>query len=117
MIGRITDFLASRKPRREKDTCRALFASTLIISVSTTKMTNRKNRLIIIRVDNEQHARIFNNAKAKGFSTVSSYLRTLALEYNLASDFKIQENNKLLKEIITLIKGNETLRNSSDHST
>lgn len=80
-------------------------------------MASRKNRLIIIRVDNEQHARIFNNAKAKGFSTVSGYLRTLALEYNLASDFKIQENNKLLKEIIAHLKGSEVQKSSLDHST
>ena len=38
------------------------------------------NKSIIVRVTKTQHERIKNDAHAKGFTTIASYIRSLALE-------------------------------------
>lgn len=50
-----------------------------------------KNKTIQIRVTKNQHERISNNAKAKGFVTISAYLRDLALNSDSNIERKIDE--------------------------
>jgi len=52
-------------------------------------MTN--NKVVITRVTKNQHERIKINAQAKGFKSVSDYLRTLALEKDLIFEKKFNE--------------------------
>ena len=70
-----------------------------------------KVRLIQFRVTSAQHERLFNNAQAKGFKTVSEFLRFIGLEKDLFTQKAIaetnkttQENNKLLKKIFKILE-------------
>jgi len=63
-----------------------------------------KNRIINFRVTNEQYERIKNNTNAYGYITMASYLRYLALEKSMLIDNKIIENNRLIKEILGILK-------------
>ena len=56
-----------------------------------------------IRVTNNQFDRIKLNAQAKGFKTVSDYVRSLCLEHNSCIEKKIIENNEILKAIIKFL--------------
>ncbi|MBL7055037.1 hypothetical protein ISS05_04735 [Candidatus Woesearchaeota archaeon] len=47
-------------------------------------MVNQK--CLMVRLTRNQHERIRMNAEAKGYKTLSDYIRTLALEHDL--DFK-----------------------------
>jgi len=49
-----------------------------------------------IRVTRNQLERIKTNAQAKGFRSVSSYVRYLSLEYNLRVENTIFETNKII---------------------
>lgn len=62
-----------------------------------------KNKMLRIRVTNDQFERIKNNTDVYGYSTISSYIRSLSLERNLLIENKIIENNKLIKEILIKI--------------
>lgn len=62
------------------------------------------NRMIKFRVTENQYERILNNTSAYGHATISSYLRSLALERNLVIENKILETNKIIKEILENIK-------------
>ena len=55
------------------------------------------NRMILIRVTRNQAERIRNNAHAKGFKTVSAYIRSIALEHDLQFD---QKFNRLYETIL-----------------
>lgn len=50
-----------------------------------------KNGVIIVRVTKTQYERVRNNAEAKGYKTISSYIRALALEYDLNFEKKFSE--------------------------
>lgn len=63
-----------------------------------------KNIILQIRVTRDQLDRIKLNAQAKGFNGVAGYIRYTCLEYNQHAEAKIIENNKILKEIIGIIK-------------
>lgn len=63
-----------------------------------------KNRIIKFRVSNQQYERILNNKEVYGHVTMASYLRSLALERNIVIENKIIENNRLIKEILDIIK-------------
>ena len=81
-------------------------------------MVNTK--VIIARVTKNQHERIKINAQAKGFKTISNYIRALALEKDMVFDQKFDElydkiinnsesdkgnnknNNKLLMDFIII---------------
>ena len=52
------------------------------------KIKMPRNNFIIIRVTRNQHDRIKNNASAKGYKTISAYLRSLALEHDLSFNRK-----------------------------
>jgi len=65
------------------------------IKYKKREMTNSK--YLFIRVTKIQHERIRNNAEAKGFKTISSYIRTIALEYDLNSQKKIDEMYEIIK--------------------
>lgn len=63
-----------------------------------------KNKQLIIRVTNDQFDRIRLNAQAKGFKTITGYIRYTCLEHNQNVESKILENNKILKELAEVIK-------------
>lgn len=63
-----------------------------------------KNRIINFRVTSNQYESILNNKEAHGYPTITSYLISLALEKNILVDTKIMENNKMIKEILNLLK-------------
>lgn len=50
-----------------------------------------KTRLIQFRVSRIEHERIYNNARAKGFMTISGYLRHLALNRDLIFEKKFDK--------------------------
>ncbi|MFH1917088.1 MAG: hypothetical protein ABIJ21_07540 [Nanoarchaeota archaeon] len=66
-----------------------------------------KNRVIMIRVTNTQYERIVNNALAKGYKTISDYVRNSILGFDLLTETKIQkmfevivENKEKIREVI-----------------
>ncbi len=62
------------------------------------------NRIIKFRVTRDQYEKILFNTENYGHTTISSYLRSLALERNIVIENKIIENNKLIKEILEALK-------------
>jgi len=55
-------------------------------------------RLLVVRLTKNQKERIKVNAEAKGYKTISSYIRALALEQNMNFEDKFNEMyNKLIK--------------------
>ena len=52
-------------------------------------MTN--NRRLVVRLTRSQHDRVKNNAEAKGYKTISSYIRAIALEYDLGFEKRLNE--------------------------
>jgi len=50
-----------------------------------------KNRCLRVKVTTNQHERIKVNAQAKGFKTISDYIRSLALDKDMAFDHKFNE--------------------------
>jgi len=58
-----------------------------------------QSRDIRVRVTKDQLDRIKLNAQAKGFKSISSYMRYLCLEYNQHVESKIIETNKILKQM------------------
>ena len=61
-------------------------------------------RRIDFRVSRNDYERIVNNTKAKGHATLSSYLRSLALEKDLFIEGKILETNSLIKKILQILE-------------
>ena len=53
------------------------------------KMTNK--RRLVVRLTRSQHDRVKNNAEAKGYKTISSYIRAIALEHDLGFENKVNE--------------------------
>ena len=49
------------------------------------------NHRIVVRVTKSQLERIKNNTEATGYSTISAYLRSLALEHDSTTQAKIHE--------------------------
>ena len=57
------------------------------------------NRTVMVRVTRDQHDRIKLNAIAKGYKTISQYIRHLALDKDMAFEKKFNElYNKLVKD-------------------
>jgi len=56
-------------------------------------------RTIQIRVTPEQHQRIKNKAQSKGYATVSSYVRALALEKDLLFEQRFEELYHTIKSL------------------
>ena len=50
-----------------------------------------KTRLIQFRVSRLEHERIYNNARAKGFRTISGYIRHIALNRDLVFEKMFNE--------------------------
>ena len=69
----------------------------------------KKNTRISFRVDRTQHERLKNNATAKGYLTISDYLRNISLDKDLHWEKKIYEIHSLLLDISNKIKKNEFL--------
>jgi len=63
-----------------------------------------KNKEIRIRLTSNQLDRVKMNMQAKGFTTLSGYMRYLCLEYSQFVEDRILENNKILKELVNLIR-------------
>ena len=55
-----------------------------------------KTKHIQIRVTPEQHERIRNKAQAKGFKSVSSFIRDLLLEKDMLFEQKFNEIHKII---------------------
>ena len=62
------------------------------------------NRRIDFRVSRNDYERIINNAQAKGYATVSAYLRSIALEKDLFLESKVIETNNNVKKILQLLE-------------
>jgi len=62
-----------------------------------------RNTEVRMRITNDQLDRIKMGMQAKGFKTLSGYMRYLCLEYNQYLEAKILENNKILKEIVKIL--------------
>lgn len=54
------------------------------------------NHAILIRVTKNQHERIKNNAHARGYRTVSAYIRSLTLEHALHFEVKFDRLYQML---------------------
>jgi len=52
-------------------------------------MTNHK--YLFVRITKNQHERIKINAEAKGFKTISGYIRSLALEKDIVFEKRFDE--------------------------
>ena len=63
-----------------------------------------KNRIVKFRVSSQQYEKILNNKQVRGYVTIASFLRDLALEKNFFIEEKLIENNKMTKEILDLLK-------------
>jgi hypothetical protein len=49
-----------------------------------------KNRVIIVRVTKSQYERVVANAEAKGHKTISAYVRSSVLGFDLLTEARIQ---------------------------
>ena len=54
-------------------------------------MQKAKRRSLAVRLTKNQHERVETNAQTKGFKTLSSYIRSLALEKDIVFDKKFDE--------------------------
>jgi hypothetical protein len=63
-----------------------------------------KNHVIIVRVSKSQKDRIEDNAKAKGFKTISGYVRDLALRYDSPLEKKVCEIHSKLSVVEDYLK-------------
>ena len=54
-----------------------------------SNMTNRK--CLVVRLTKNQHERLRSNAEAKGYKTLSSYVRAVTLEHDLSLQKKLDE--------------------------
>lgn len=59
-----------------------------------------KTKLLQIRLSANEYERIRNNTHAKGYSTIASYLRAVALEKDLFTETKIAEIHQMMKQIL-----------------
>jgi len=64
----------------------------------------RLTRDLRIRVSKDQYDRIINNMQSKNYKTLAHYVRDMSLGKGLFSENIILENNKLLKEILQILK-------------
>ena len=58
-------------------------------------------RSLIVKLTKNQHDRLKNNAEAKGYKTISSYIRAVTLEHDLSFEEKFDELYN------TLVNGNQ----------
>lgn len=70
-------------------------------------MPNQK--CLVVRLTKGQHERIKNNAEIKGYSTISSYIRSIALVNSLNFEMKINEVHN------RIINGNNQKTKKNDH--
>ena len=71
------------------------------------KSAERRSNRIQIRLSTPELNYIKIKAKAKGFDSVSHLLRFSALKGDIVIETKIIETNKLVKEILEIIKNQE----------
>ncbi len=64
----------------------------------------RLTRDLRIRLSKDQYERIMNNLHAKNYKTISQYVRDIALGKGLLTENIILETNKMVKEILEIIK-------------
>lgn len=69
-----------------------------------------KNRIVKFRVSSQQYEQILNNKQVRGYVTIASFLRDLALEKNFFIEEKLIENNRIVKEIAELVKNGKEPR-------
>ncbi|MCK4859098.1 MAG: hypothetical protein KAS87_00900 [Candidatus Omnitrophica bacterium] len=68
-------------------------------------MTQR--RCLVVRLTKNQHERIRVNAQAKGYKTISQYVRSAMLEYDLVFEKKFDEMYQKLVSTEESIKKNK----------
>jgi len=61
-------------------------------------------RRIDFRVSRNDYERIINNAQAKGYSTISAYLRSIALDKDIFLESKVLETNNNVKKILQVLE-------------
>ena len=61
--------------------------------------------ILRIRASAKEYESIKNNANVRGFSTVSGFIRSFALERDFWMEKKVQEMYFLIKEISDSLKG------------
>ncbi len=63
-----------------------------------------KSAMIRIRVTAREYESIRNSALARGFATVSAFLRSIALERDLWLEKRVQETYHLARQTLQIIK-------------
>jgi len=79
-------------------------------NTNTTKRQTLPDKMptLQIRLSKGQKERIQNKAQSKGFKTISSYIRHLALEKGLLQEQKFEEIYKTFKKLKHILKSKET---------
>jgi hypothetical protein len=67
---------------------------------------NKRTKMFQIRFSTPEFEEIKTKVKSKGFGTVSTFLRYMALEHEIMIESKILETNRIVKEIIEKINKN-----------
>ena len=57
-----------------------------------------------VRLSKDQYERIINNLHAKNYKTIASYIRDLALGKGLMTETITVETNKIVKDILEILK-------------
>ncbi len=76
----------------------------------------KRTRLIEFRVDEDEYMRIINNAKAAGCPSYAAYLRDLALRRSLLIESKIIETNRLVHQVIELLRLSRCIPSTAFHA-
>jgi len=62
-----------------------------------------QNNRINFRMNNDDYDTVKRNAKAKGYSRISDYLRSLALEHDRYTQEKIFQIDKNVKKLLEML--------------
>jgi len=63
-----------------------------------------RTKFVMIRTTNNEYDRMKNLANAKGFTSVSAFIRNTALEYGLTIERIIMETNAIVKTIKEMLE-------------
>jgi deoxyribodipyrimidine photolyase len=64
-----------------------------------------RNIMIYVRASRQEYERMRDAMNARGFSSMSSYLRTIGMDRDLWMEKKLQETNLLVRELHKVITG------------
>lgn len=63
-----------------------------------------RNVVIRVRASKQELESIKNNARVRGYPTVSAFLRSLGVERDFWMEKKVQEIHFMVKEVLNIIK-------------